>query len=118
LLSPKTIADVRSQRNMVILAFGKKGADRTFVRFTHLGWAEGASWDEACDSFDHAKSEVLLPDFRHDLFLFLVLFSLVTLCAPQSQNNLKKPARRRRASRALDYAVKLALRIVFFSTTG
>jgi hypothetical protein len=69
LLSPKTIADVRSQRNMVILEFGKKGADRTLVRFTHLGWGEGASWDEACDSFDHAESEALLPSFRHAMEL-------------------------------------------------
>jgi Activator of Hsp90 ATPase homolog 1-like protein len=62
---PQTIPDVRSQRMMVILEFEKKGADRTLFRFTHLGWGEGASWDEAYDYFDHAWNEVVLPRFRY-----------------------------------------------------
>jgi len=63
--APKTIPDVRSQRTLVILEFEKKGADRTLVRFTHLGWGEGASWDEAYDYFDHAWNEIVLPRFRY-----------------------------------------------------
>jgi uncharacterized protein YndB with AHSA1/START domain len=50
--APPTIPYVRGQRTMVILEFEKKGTGRTLVRLTHLGWGEGASWDEAYEYFD------------------------------------------------------------------
>jgi uncharacterized protein YndB with AHSA1/START domain len=45
--APPAIPYVRSQRTMVILEFEKKDGRHTLVRVTHLGWGEGASWDEA-----------------------------------------------------------------------
>jgi uncharacterized protein YndB with AHSA1/START domain len=63
--APPTIPHVRGQRTMVILEFEKKDDRRTLVRFTHLGWGEGASWDEAYEYFDHAWNEVVLPRFRY-----------------------------------------------------
>jgi len=62
--APPTIPYVRGQRTMVIFEFEKKGDHRTLVRFTHLGWGEGASWDEAYEYFDHAWNQVVLPRFR------------------------------------------------------
>jgi len=63
--APPTIPYVRAQRTMVILEFESKGDRRTLVRFTHLGWGDGASWDQAYDYFDHAWNEVVLPRFRY-----------------------------------------------------
>jgi len=63
--APPTIPYVRGQRTMVILEFEKKDARHTLVHFTHLGWGEGASWDEAYEYFDHAWNEVVLPRFRY-----------------------------------------------------
>jgi uncharacterized protein YndB with AHSA1/START domain len=63
--APLTIPDIRGQRTMVILDFEKKDARRTVVRFTHLGWGEGASWDKAYEYFDHAWNEVVLARFRY-----------------------------------------------------
>jgi len=63
--APPTIPETRGQRTMVILEFEKKDARRTLVRFTHLGWGEGPSWDETYEYFDHAWNEVVLPRFRY-----------------------------------------------------
>ena len=63
--APPTIPDIRGQRTMVILEFEKKDARRTLVRFTHLGWGEGASWDATYEYFDHAWNEFVLPRFRY-----------------------------------------------------
>ena len=63
--APPTIPYVRAQRTMVILEFEKKDTHRTIVRLTHLGWGDGASWDEAYEYFDHAWNEIVLPRFRH-----------------------------------------------------
>jgi uncharacterized protein YndB with AHSA1/START domain len=63
--APPMIPYVRGQRTLVILEFEKKDARRTLVRFTQLGWGEGASWDEAYEYFDHAWNEVVLPRFRY-----------------------------------------------------
>jgi uncharacterized protein YndB with AHSA1/START domain len=63
--APPTIPYVRGQRTMVILEFEKKDDRRTLVRFTHLGWGEGAHWDEAYEYFEHAWNEVVLPRFRY-----------------------------------------------------
>jgi hypothetical protein len=43
----------------------RKTRRRTLVRFTQLGWGEGASWDEAYEYFDHAWNEFVLPRFRY-----------------------------------------------------
>ena len=63
--APPSVPDIRGQFTMVIVEFEKKDARRTLVRFTHLGWGEGASWDQAYDYFDHAWNEVVLPRFRY-----------------------------------------------------
>jgi len=63
--APPEIPDIRGQRTMVILEFEKKDANRTLVRFTHLGWGEGASWDKTYEYFDHAWNEFVLPRFRY-----------------------------------------------------
>ncbi len=63
--APPTMPYVRGQRTMVILEFEKKAVDRTRIRLTHLGWGDGASWDEAYEYFDHAWNEVVLPRFRY-----------------------------------------------------
>jgi uncharacterized protein YndB with AHSA1/START domain len=63
--APPTIPYVRAQRTMVILEFEKKDAALTLVRFTHLGWGEGTSWDEAYEYFDHAWNAIVLPRFRY-----------------------------------------------------
>lgn len=63
--APPTMPYVRGQRTMVILEFEKKDARRTLVRFTQLGWGEGANWDEAYEYFDHAWNEIVLPRFRY-----------------------------------------------------
>jgi uncharacterized protein YndB with AHSA1/START domain len=63
--APPTMPDVRAQRTMVILEFEKKDAGHTLIRFTHLGWGEGAGWDQAYEYFDHAWNEVVLPRFRY-----------------------------------------------------
>ena len=65
--APPTIPYVRGQRTMVILEFEKESEHRTRVRFTHLGWGEGASWDEAFEYFDHAWNEIVLPRFRYSM---------------------------------------------------
>jgi hypothetical protein len=38
---------------------------RTRLRFTHLGWGEGADWDKAYEYFDHAWGAVVLPRLKH-----------------------------------------------------
>jgi uncharacterized protein YndB with AHSA1/START domain len=63
--APPTNPYVRGQRTMVILEFEKKDDRHTVVRFTQLGWGEGANWDEAYEYFDHAWNEVVLPNFRY-----------------------------------------------------
>jgi uncharacterized protein YndB with AHSA1/START domain len=63
--APPTIPYVRSQRAMVIVEFETIDDGRTRVRFTHLGWGEGASWDEAYEYFDQAWNKVVLPRFRY-----------------------------------------------------
>ena len=63
--APPTNPYVRGQRTMVILDFEKRSENRTLVRFTHLGWGKGASWDEAFEYFDHAWNEIVLPRFRY-----------------------------------------------------
>jgi uncharacterized protein YndB with AHSA1/START domain len=63
--APPTIPYVRGQRTMVILEFERQSDRRALVRFTHLGWGDGASWDEAYEYFDHAWNEVVLPRFRY-----------------------------------------------------
>jgi uncharacterized protein YndB with AHSA1/START domain len=63
--APSTIRDIRGQRTMVILEFEKIDVRHTRIRFTHLGWGGGASWDQAYEYFDHAWNEVVLTRFRY-----------------------------------------------------
>lgn len=63
--APPTILYVRGKRTMVILEFERESDRRTLVRFTHVGWGEGASWDEAFEYFDQDWNEVVLPRFRY-----------------------------------------------------
>ena len=65
--APPIMPYVRAQRDMIMLEFEKKDEHRTLVRVTHLGWGDGAKWDEAYDYFDHAWNEVVLPRFRYSM---------------------------------------------------
>lgn len=61
--APPTIPAIRGQRTMVEVTFASLDAQRTRVRFTHLGWGEGADWDAAYAYFDTAWSTFVLPHF-------------------------------------------------------
>ena len=50
---------------MVVLEFAADGASATRVRFTQLGWGDGADWDKAFDYFDQAWGAVALPRLVH-----------------------------------------------------
>jgi uncharacterized protein YndB with AHSA1/START domain len=65
--APPTIPAIRGQRTMVVVELAPvAGAPaRTRLRFTHLGWGEGAEWDQAYAYFDHAWGGVVLPRLRH-----------------------------------------------------
>ena len=62
--APPSIPDIRGQRTMVVVEFEAISATRSRVRFTHLGWGEGKSWDAAYEYFDKAWNAVVLPRFR------------------------------------------------------
>jgi uncharacterized protein YndB with AHSA1/START domain len=92
--APPTIPDIRGQRTMVILEFEKKDARRTLVRFTHLGWGEGASWDKAYEYFDHAWNEVVLPHFRYAMEVGTVNWqssAKLPPVAPTLKTRLRRP---------------------------
>jgi uncharacterized protein YndB with AHSA1/START domain len=63
--APQHIPDIRAQRTVVILEFQAVTANRTRVRFIHIGWGEGSSWDQAYEYFDQAWNEIVLPRFRY-----------------------------------------------------
>jgi uncharacterized protein YndB with AHSA1/START domain len=62
--APPSIPEIRGQRTMVVLEFEAVSATRSRVRFTHLGWGEGKSWDAAYEYFDKAWNAIVLPRFR------------------------------------------------------
>jgi uncharacterized protein YndB with AHSA1/START domain len=63
--APPTIPAIRGQRTMVEVAFASLDAQHTRIRFTHLGWGEGADWDAAYAYFDTAWNTFVLPHLVH-----------------------------------------------------
>jgi uncharacterized protein YndB with AHSA1/START domain len=59
--APPTIPAIRGRRNVVILDLAPLDGSRTRLRFTQLGWGDGAEWDQAYDYFDHAWNAVVFP---------------------------------------------------------
>jgi uncharacterized protein YndB with AHSA1/START domain len=59
--APPSIRSIRGRRTVVVLEFAAAGERATRLRFTHLGWGEGADWDKAYDYFDHAWGGFVLP---------------------------------------------------------
>jgi uncharacterized protein YndB with AHSA1/START domain len=59
--APPSIPSIRGRRTVVALDFAAAGAERTRLRFTHLGWGEGAAWDSAYAYFDRAWGGFVLP---------------------------------------------------------
>jgi uncharacterized protein YndB with AHSA1/START domain len=61
--APPNIPAIRGQRTMVVVELSPEPGTpaRTRLRFTHLGWGEGADWDKAYEYFDHAWGGVVLP---------------------------------------------------------
>jgi uncharacterized protein YndB with AHSA1/START domain len=62
--APPTIPSIRGQRTMVVVELAPEAAGRTRLRFTQLGWGEGADWDRAYEYFDHAWGGVVLPRLK------------------------------------------------------
>ena len=63
--APPTIPTIRGQRTVVVLEFEPQGDKQTKLRFTELGWGDGADWDKAYEYFDHAWGAVVLPRLVH-----------------------------------------------------
>jgi uncharacterized protein YndB with AHSA1/START domain len=63
--APETIPEIRGQRTLVLVEFKPAGSNRTHVRFTEMGWGEGAQWDRAYDYFDQAWNRIVLPRFKY-----------------------------------------------------
>lgn len=59
--APPSIPSIRGRRTIVVLDFAPEGAKATRLRFTHLGWGEGADWDRAYAYFDQAWGGFVLP---------------------------------------------------------
>ena len=62
--APPSIPTIRGQRTMVVVELEPDTPARTRLRFTHLGWGEGADWDKAYEYFDHAWGGVVLPRLK------------------------------------------------------
>lgn len=64
--APPTIPTIRGQRTMVVIELEPETGTpaRTRLRFTQLGWGEGADWDQAYEYFDHAWGGVVLPRLK------------------------------------------------------
>lgn len=59
--APPSIPLIRPKRTIVILDFAPDGEDKTKLRFTQMGWGDGAEWDKAYDYFDRAWRAYVLP---------------------------------------------------------
>src|SRR5262245_15297140 len=59
--APPSIPAIRGQRTLVVLDFAPLGEKQTQLRFTELGWGEGADWDKAYEYFDQAWGSIVLP---------------------------------------------------------
>ena len=62
--APPTLPAIRGQRTMVVVELAPETPARTRLRFTQLGWGEGADWDKAYEYFDHAWGAVVLPRLK------------------------------------------------------
>ncbi len=49
--APTEYPEVRHGGTWVVVEFHPEGANRTHVTITHLGWKQGAQWDQAYDHF-------------------------------------------------------------------
>jgi uncharacterized protein YndB with AHSA1/START domain len=59
--APPSLGALRGRRTVVVLDFAPDGEARTRLRFTHLGWGEGADWDRAYAYFADAWGAFVLP---------------------------------------------------------
>lgn len=57
--APPHLGQVRGERTWVVLQFEPMAAMETRVKLTHLGWGEGAAWDQAFAYFQRAWDVVL-----------------------------------------------------------
>jgi uncharacterized protein YndB with AHSA1/START domain len=62
--APPSIPTIRGQRTMVVVELEPETPARTRLRFTQMGWGEGADWDKAYEYFDHAWGGVVLPRLK------------------------------------------------------
>ncbi len=64
--APPTIPTRRDgERTWVVVEFEEIGPESTRVRLTHLGWGDGADWDEVYAYFDKAWGSVLEAMRKH-----------------------------------------------------
>ena len=63
--APPSIPSIRGRRTVVVLEFAAAGEKATRLRFSHLGWGEGADWDKAFAYFDQAWGGFVLPSLVH-----------------------------------------------------
>jgi len=57
--APIEYPDVRNGGTWVVVQLRPEGADRTHVSVTHLGWKEGAEWDQAFAHFIRGWGELM-----------------------------------------------------------
>ncbi len=63
--APQVFTTMRDRRTVVILEFAPEGEAATKLRFTQLGWGEGADWDQVYTYFDRAWGQIVLPFLVH-----------------------------------------------------
>lgn len=63
--APPSIPAIRGKRTVVVVELNPKGPTATELRFTQLGWGEGADWDKAYDYFDRAWGAIVLPRLKY-----------------------------------------------------
>jgi len=57
--APPHLPEVRREKTWVVLRFAPAGVGQTRVTLDHLGWRDGAQWDQAFDYFTRAWDVVL-----------------------------------------------------------
>jgi uncharacterized protein YndB with AHSA1/START domain len=57
--APPHLPNVRRERTHVVVQFESRPGDKTRVKLSHLGWKEGAEWDQAFAYFIRAWDVVL-----------------------------------------------------------
>ncbi len=63
--APLHLPAIRGQRTHVVLWFDEAGPGRTRVTLAHDGWGEGREWDSACEYFEKAWLDVVLPRLEY-----------------------------------------------------